>query len=87
MKYSPLEAAFAIRGDLLLIGKISCSKEALKEIPNQYIVGIRENSFGAEVLIRDKKNFKRSNQKYTIDRVSIEDIMLFISKGRGSELC
>ncbi len=63
-------------------GIIRCRKEDVFAIDRSYIVGIRENSFGAEVMIKGKDDFLRHNHQYTVERTSIEEIMLFISKGR-----
>lgn len=63
-------------------GVIRCRKEDVAGIDKSYILGIRENSFGAEVLIRKKNDFSRRYHQYNIERTSIEEIMLFISKGK-----
>ncbi len=63
-------------------GVIRCKREEVKTIDRSSVVGIRENSFGAEVMIRDKDNFLRHNRQFIIERTSIEEIMLFISRGK-----
>jgi len=65
-------------------GLIQCRKEDLNSIDRGFIVGVRENSFGAEVMIRNKDEFLRRYRHldYAPEKISIEEIMLFVSKGR-----
>ncbi len=63
-------------------GIIHCRKEEAASIDRSYVVGIRENNFGTDVMIRNKDEFLRRYHQYTIDRTSIEEIMLFISRGK-----
>ncbi|MGB4659262.1 MAG: ABC transporter ATP-binding protein [Mobilitalea sp.] len=64
-------------------GVIRCKKEEVAGIDHSYIVGIRENSFGAEVMIHNKEEFQKHFHDYMIDKTSIEEIMLFISRRKG----
>lgn len=64
-------------------GIIRCSKEDLRWIDSSYIVGFRENSFAVDVLIRSKDAFLRQYRNFSVDKASIEDIMLFTSRGKG----
>jgi ABC-2 type transport system ATP-binding protein len=63
-------------------GVIRCRKEDVSGIDRSYVVGIRENSFGAEVMIRNKEEFQRRNRQFNAERTSIEEIMLFVSRGK-----
>lgn len=63
-------------------GIVHCRKEDISGIDRSYILGIRENSFGAEVLIRNKKDFIKQYRQYSVEKTSIEEIMLFISRGK-----
>ncbi|MBE5966083.1 MAG: ABC transporter ATP-binding protein [Lachnospiraceae bacterium] len=63
-------------------GVIHCRKEEAREINSSYIVGTRENSYGAEVLIKNKDAFLKRYHQYQIERTSIEEIMLFVSRGK-----
>lgn len=67
-------------------GVIRCRKEDVQKIDRSYIVGIRENSFGAEVMINNVDLFKRRNREFIPERTSIEEIMLFISRGKGTNV-
>lgn len=64
-------------------GVIRCRREDVTLINSSYIVGIRENSFGAEVMIRKKDDFMRHNHQFAVEKTSIEEIMLFVSRGKG----
>ncbi|HWT73413.1 MAG TPA: ABC transporter ATP-binding protein [Mobilitalea sp.] len=63
-------------------GVIHCPKEEVASIDHSFIVGIRENSYGADVMIHNKDAFQRQYRQYVVDRTSIEEIMLYISKGK-----
>jgi ABC-2 type transport system ATP-binding protein len=63
-------------------GVVHCRKEDVAGIDHSYIIGVRENSFGAEVLVRNKDDFKKRYHQFNVERTSIEEIMLFISRGK-----
>ncbi len=63
-------------------GVIRCRKDEVSAIDRSYIVGVRENSFGAEIMIKKKDAFIKQYHHYAVDRTSIEEIMLFISRGK-----
>jgi len=63
-------------------GLLHCRKEEVNDIDKAYIAGIRESSFGAEVMIRNRDEFQRKYRGYNPERTSLEEIMLFISRGR-----
>lgn len=63
-------------------GIIRCHREDVQKIDKDFIVGIRENTFGAEVLINNVDLFRRKNREFILERTSIEEIMLFVSKGK-----
>ena len=63
-------------------GVIHCRREDVPGIDRNYVVGIRENNFGAEVMIKKKGEFVKHYRQYQVERTSIEEIMLFISKGK-----
>lgn len=65
-------------------GIIHCNKEDAGLIDPSYIVGVRENSFGVDVMLRDKDAFHRRYKQHSIDKASIEDIMLYTIRGNGT---
>lgn len=63
-------------------GVIRCRREDVPKIDRNFIVGIRENSFGAEVMINNMDMFRRRYREFVPERTSIEEIMLFVSRGK-----
>jgi ABC-2 type transport system ATP-binding protein len=63
-------------------GIIRCRKDDIQQIDRSYIVGIRENNYGAEVMIKDVDIFKRRYRELIPEKATIEEIMLFISRGK-----
>jgi ABC-2 type transport system ATP-binding protein len=63
-------------------GIIHCRREDVANIDHTYILGIRENSYGADVMIRNKEAFLKRYHQFVVERTSIEEIMLFISRGK-----
>lgn len=70
-------------------GMVKCTKEQADKIPTGIIVGREDSSFGTSVLVRDRQSLKengfadryaRDTQQPVIDRVGIEDILLYIVK-------
>lgn len=70
---------FSERKDKLLddYGILKCSHGEFETIGKDMIVGCRKNQFGVEALVQ-RRNL---NHSHMIDRVSIEDIMLFYIRG------
>lgn len=67
-------------------GIIRCRREDIQRIDKSYIVGVRENTYGAEVMINNVDKFKRTNREYIPDKTTIEEIMLFISRGKRADI-
>ena len=65
-------------------GIIPCRKEDVQKIDKRFIVGTRQSNYGAEVMIRNVDEFKRKNREFIPERTSIEEIMLYISRGKES---
>lgn len=70
-------------------GMVKCTKEHADRIPTGMILGREDTQFGTSVLVRDKEALKESGffenrtgdgQKAAMDRVGIEDILLYIVK-------
>ncbi len=55
---------------------LHCSKENLKNIPAEKILGKRLSAYGADVLIKKSRDFK----EYPTDKAGIEDIILLMAK-------
>lgn len=63
-------------------GVVHCRKEEAEFLDRSFVVGTRENSFGTDVMIHEKDEFQRKYHQYVVDKTSIEEIMLFISRGK-----
>ncbi len=57
-------------------GIIKCGKDDFNNINNEDIVGFRKSQFGYEILINNKQHNQAKYDKYIIDSVNLEDIML-----------
>ena len=70
------------KDDLLYdFGLLLCGANDFKTVDKGDIIGHRESRFGHEVLIRNREQMKKKYKGFTIDSVTIEDIMLFYVKG------
>ena len=72
-------------------GMVKCSKEQAESIPEKIVIGREDTEFGSSVLVKDKESLKDSGFfdrqtgegiKPVIDRVDIEEILLYIVKHR-----
>ena len=70
---------------------MKCSKEQAESIPEKIVIGREDTEFGSSVLVKDKESLKDSGFfdrqtgegiKPVIDRVDIEEILLYIVKHR-----
>lgn len=59
---------------------IHCSKEALSRLDHSIIRGIHESCFACDVLAEIEPDRLPQYKNYTLDRVSLEDIMLYYGK-------
>lgn len=66
-------------------GVLRCGKDAFGRIDHAGIVGQRENSFGVEALLRDRRGFLRRHPGLTVDPASLDEIMVFYGKEREEE--
>ncbi len=63
---------------------IKCGLSDFSRIDKKDIVGTRKNGFGYEVLTANRSEALRKYRDFTIDNVSLEDIMLFYVRGDRS---
>ncbi|MDP4151968.1 MAG: ABC transporter ATP-binding protein [Bacillota bacterium] len=68
--------------DILLdnYGLIKCGQEPFSKISKDDIAGMRHNSFGYEILVRNKKDAARKYPGYVIDNITTEEILLLMEK-------
>lgn len=62
-------------------GLIKCGLEDFNLINYEDIVSYKKNQFGYEILVDNKESLQKKYNQFVIDKVSIEDIMLFYIKG------
>ncbi len=62
-------------------GRLGCSPDELAKIDPADLIRVRRGSFGCEALISDRSAFQRKYPGKMVDRVTLEGIMLFVSKG------
>ncbi|MDE7229486.1 MAG: ABC transporter ATP-binding protein, partial [Oscillospiraceae bacterium] len=58
-------------------GILKCSKDEVGNIDKADIVSVRENEFGAEVMLCDRENARHKYGGAVIDPASLDDIMLY----------
>lgn len=63
---------------------VRCSEEDYRKIPGSYVKRVRKNGYGCEVLISGRDRFEAEMPGYVIDKVTIENIILFWVKGERS---
>ncbi len=62
-------------------GRVGCTREQLAAIDPAELVRVRRETFGCEALVADRAAFRRRYPDLTVDKIALEDIMLFIGKG------
>ena len=62
-------------------GVVKCSQEEFSKIKKEDYVSYKKGKYQYEVLINDKNSFKKKYGITSIDKPSIDDIMLFYIKG------
>ena len=62
-------------------GVVRCSKEDYKRIAPEHVIGLRKNQFGYEVMVDNRIDISRQNRDWVVDTTTLEEIILFQSKG------
>lgn len=62
-------------------GRAGCTAKDLDRIGREDILRLRRSQFGCEVLTADREGFARKYPGLLVDRVTLEEIMLFVGKG------
>ena len=62
-------------------GRLVCGRADLDKVDRAFLVGVRENQFSCEALVRDREKFVRLYPELTVDRVTLDEIMVFTAKG------
>lgn len=64
-------------------GVVRCKKEEVSKLNQKNIIGIRENKFGCEVMVSNKKEVEREHRNLVVDSTTIEEIILYKVKNAG----
>ena len=69
--------------DILLeqYGIFKCTKEQFEKIETKDYVNYKKNKYDYEVLVENKYAFQKKYQEQSLDKPTIEDIMIICSKG------
>ena len=62
-------------------GRVGCTREQLASIDPADLVRVRRETFGCEALTADRAAFRKKYPNLPVDKIALEDIMLFIGKG------
>ena len=62
-------------------GRVGCTSQELATLDRFDVLRVRRGPFGCEALVKDLEVFKWKYPSMNIDRVTLDDIMLFIGKG------
>src|SRR5699024_4271737 len=61
-------------------GRLVCGQADLDKVDPAFLVGVRRRQFGCEALVRDREKFVRLYPALTVDRVTLDEIMVFTAK-------
>ncbi len=62
-------------------GKVSCTRAELAAIPSSLVVGARRGEYGCQALVSDRAAFLRANPGMVVEPATLEDIMIYTTKG------
>ncbi len=62
-------------------GIVKCKEKEFKQIDKKDKVRFRKNRYEYEILIENKKEFKKKYPSSIIDKITLEDLMIFMLKG------
>lgn len=63
------------------MGLLRCRTEDLRGLSSAEVLRCRKNQFGAEALVADRRRFCARHPGMVVDRLNLEDIMLFYVRG------
>lgn len=62
-------------------GIVHVTKEQASRLPENLVLGRRENQFGCDVMVKDRREVKRRYPEFAVDPAGIEEIILYTVKG------
>ena len=64
-------------------GRLACSAQELAGVDCSFVAARRSGQFGCEALIRNRADFRRRYPGLTVDPVTLDEIMVFTTKGES----
>ena len=61
-------------------GRLVCGAADLERVDGALLAGVRRGQFSCEALVRDRESFSRSYPRLQVERVSLDDIMVFMNR-------
>lgn len=62
-------------------GRLVCTRDELAKVDSGYLKSVRSGQFSCEALIHSRREFCARYPGLTVDRVTLEDLMIFTSGG------
>lgn len=62
-------------------GRVGCTVRQLEGLDPGELLRVRRGTYGCEALVSDRAAFRRRHPELAVDPISLEELMLFISKG------
>ena len=61
-------------------GRLVCGAADLERVDGALLAGVRRGQFSCEALVRDRESFSRRYPRLQVERVSLDDIMVFMNR-------
>ncbi len=62
-------------------GILKCSLEEFDKINSEDIINYKKTKYSYEILIKDKNKIEKKYKDYIIDKISLDELLLLITKG------
>ena len=62
-------------------GILKCSLEEFNKIDSEDIINYKKTKYSYEILIKDKNKMEKKYKDYIIDKISLDELLLLITKG------
>ena len=62
-------------------GILKCSQEEFEKIDKKDIIKYKKNKYQYDVLIENRKEFNKKYKVNTIDKITLEELMILMIKG------
>ena len=76
----PAFSAFGKLMTAISIFGLVCGAADLERVDGALLAGVRRGQFSCEALVRDRESFSRSYPRLQVERVSLDDIMVFMNR-------